>query len=886
MKKYFLALAVALALLSVKGQNVSQLAQTEKDEYANIRFIKPAAPVEFNKENEFFLINSLLSTGTRKELSFKLNNTLTEDGYTHNTYKFAYEGIPVSGVGFSTHIKGNQILFANGLIPVIEKWLSTKPILLEKDAIEKAGSYFTTNNQLNKLTKPLHTANKGLEFVYKNNAATLCYKIEIGRSRSWAEELVYVSAINGEIIKALPTVCRSHGLANNKSTEIFNKKTKSSTNIPPYVAGTGASIYSGNVPIKTDSWNGGYRLRDLRNNTNILTLNANNENIENIDVLIQNASDFFDNNNNWTAAEHPNDKQAVDVHWALTQTYEYFYQVHNRSSYNNNGADIKGYVHTAFPSDQNKNAYWIGEPKNIMVYGDGYLDIPPFTTLDICSHELAHGLTQTTANLESVGVEGALNEGFSDIWASTVENYAAPGKQKWIFGDELGIYAGYLKRNLASPLSTSNPDSYGGTNWVNTNGCTPTNNNDACGVHKNCTVLGHWYYLLVEGGNGWNNGQTSHAPTGQGYSWSVNSIGWLNAAKIVLLTEQLINNSPADWQLTRTLSIQAAQQLFGSGSCEEAAVVAAWRAVGLGNYPVYNINGPEILCRNTVNTYSLEQTPPTGTTVNWTITPNDGNVILTPNGNAVDVDASNASNTIWYTLNVAVTGSCYSGSGSRQLGNVPTEPWSGSVWGASGWYNGVYSGALVEGDNYLYTGTGANYFEITVEGNNEVPNTGFWSYVSGDYRSYGGPHFIAYDLWWLNGVDSYYDYYFTNACGSHVIHYHFITSSSNPPNYRMQQQPKESYKLLVTPNPANTYAYLAIQESEPNKISGSIQFDYSKPVNIKVYDKMGKLLLQQNSIIPKTGLRLNVAMLKPTDIYNIIVDNDKGMRLSAKLMKQ
>jgi Zn-dependent metalloprotease len=222
MKKYFMAIATALSLLSLKGQKVFNLAQKENDEYGNIRFIKPSSPVEFSKENEIYLLNSLLSAGTRKELSFKLNKTLTEDGYTHNNYKFAYNGIPVSGAGFSFHIKNNQILFANGLIPVFEKWLSIKPILSEKDAIEKAGSYFIMSNQLDKLTKPLHAANKGLEFVYKNNTATLCYKIEAGRSNAWIEEYIYASTINGDIVKSLPTVCRSHEPANtNKSTEVF-----------------------------------------------------------------------------------------------------------------------------------------------------------------------------------------------------------------------------------------------------------------------------------------------------------------------------------------------------------------------------------------------------------------------------------------------------------------------------------------------------------------------------------------------------------------------------------------------------------------------------------------------------------------------------------------
>jgi len=53
-----------------------------------------------------------------------------------------------------------------------------------------------------------------------------------------------------------------------------------------------------------------------------------------------------------------------------------------------------------------------------MQYGDGDGNIyNPFTALDICAHEMGHGINQFTANLTAGYQEsGALNEGFSDIW--------------------------------------------------------------------------------------------------------------------------------------------------------------------------------------------------------------------------------------------------------------------------------------------------------------------------------------------------------------------------------------------------------------------------------------------------------------------------------------
>ena len=127
-----------------------------------------------------------------------------------------------------------------------------------------------------------------------------------------------------------------------------------------------------------------------------------------------------------------------------------------------------------------------------MVYGDGDgVFFNPLTSLDICSHEMGHGITQFTSGLASGTQEsGALNEGFSDIWAACVEKWAAPNKQTWRIGEE--IFAGVWNcvRDLQNPNSTNSfegpePDTYQGNFW------------DANGeLHRNSTVLGHWFYIL------------------------------------------------------------------------------------------------------------------------------------------------------------------------------------------------------------------------------------------------------------------------------------------------------------------------------------------------------------------------------------------------------
>ncbi len=205
-----------------------------------------------------------------------------------------------------------------------------------------------------------------------------------------------------------------------------------------------------------------------------------------------------------------------------------------------------------------------------------------------------------------------------------------------------------------------------------------------------------------------------------------------------------------------------------------------------------------------------------------------------------------------------------------------------------------YSGGLAEGDNYLYLGNGATWFEAQLGSsyNNGIWSNVWWEYVSGDYTPYtnSGIYRIGYDLSSYGGsngyVDSYYNFHYTDGCGSYSVPFHFMQSYSIPPSYRMQQPPKEVYKISITPNPANAIVQLRVQEIEANKTPAFNQFNYTKPVMIRVYDKLGNLVMQQYAVIPKTGLKLNVAMLRHADLYNVIVDDGKGIRISGKLLKQ
>lgn len=85
------------------------------------------------------------------------------------------------------------------------------------------------------------------------------------------------------------------------------------------------------------------------------------------------------------------------------------------------------------------NAFWDGDE---MTFGDGDGEI--FTSfaqsLDVVAHELAHGVTQFTANLDYYSQSGALNEHFSDVFGTAITQKALkqdPNKADWLIGNEI-----------------------------------------------------------------------------------------------------------------------------------------------------------------------------------------------------------------------------------------------------------------------------------------------------------------------------------------------------------------------------------------------------------------------------------------------------------------
>ncbi len=315
--------------------------------------------------------------------------------------------------------------------------------------------------------------------------------------------------------------------------------------------GTAVTKYSGTQEIVSDSFEGIYRLREAGRGNGIETYNMQEG------TSYGNAVDFTDADNYWDNFNAQFDEVAGDAHWATEMTYDYYWVNYNRNSIDDQGFKLLSYVHY----DQGyANAFWDGTR---MTYGDGDGNWSPLTAVDICAHEITHGLTEFTAGLIYSYESGALNEAYSDIFGTAVEFFAKPATANWLMGEDIGSPL----RNLANPNAMGDPDTYLGNNWY-------TGSGDNGGVHTNSNVLNYWFYLCSVGGSGVND-------NGDAYNVTGITIEKAGAISYRTLVNYLVPGSQYDD--ARFYTILATTDLYGGCSPEVETVTNAFYAIGVGD---------------------------------------------------------------------------------------------------------------------------------------------------------------------------------------------------------------------------------------------------------------------------------------------------------------
>ncbi|WP_353101357.1 M4 family metallopeptidase [Myroides odoratus] len=500
------------------------------------------------KANEFF---GLYETNT-----FELLNSYTDArGGVHNTYQHYVGKYPVDGQMFIVHSKKGKVTAVNGTIINIENKKSPyslranvnrKPTVTSKDAVSIA---FKVNQIAEKPELDTAVETVFIPSMKEDGVFVLAHKVRVDEmsSRRVVSKNVYISVENGEVVNEVSLIAHA--------------------NVP----GSGDGQYRSNLPLGLTEVSGRYQLYD--NERRIKTFDARTMN---------NDRDFFFgrgpvfDNATTTFPKNP----ANEIHWGLTNTYDYYKEIHNRDSYDARGGKINAYYDPVFlDGDYNsgmpENAYAqpYGEMSHL-VFGRGSSYFNPLVAIDVAAHEFTHLVIDNNGNggLRYQGESGALNEGFADIFGTSVEHYAV-NDADWLIGKGVVKGGGYsFMRDMQNPKNNRNgakqPNTYKGEHWASTR----LGADDEGGVHTNSGVINYWYYLISEGGSGVND---------KGDDYVVSGVGMKKAEQIAYETLQLLTNN-AQYINAVEQSKMVAEELYGVDSEEYFAVHDAWYAVGFG----------------------------------------------------------------------------------------------------------------------------------------------------------------------------------------------------------------------------------------------------------------------------------------------------------------
>ncbi|MEU0964916.1 M4 family metallopeptidase [Streptomyces sp. NPDC005917] len=245
----------------------------------------------------------------------------------------------------------------------------------------------------------------------------------------------------------------------------------------------------------------------------------------------------------------------------LGATFELYLKAYERDSIDGEGLPLDATVHYDVDYD---NAFWNGEQ---MVFGDGDGQIfTDFTSsIDVIGHELTHGVTQYTANLEYYGQSGALNESVSDVFGSLIKQHSlgqTADQADWLIGEGLlapGV-RGVALRSMKAPGTAYDDPRLGKDPQPATMADYVKTNRDNGGVHINSGIPNHAFYLL--------------ATALGGSAWERAGLIWYD----VLTGGEL--RSDARFTDFAKLTVAAAKARYKEGE-ETEAVLKAWAQVGV-----------------------------------------------------------------------------------------------------------------------------------------------------------------------------------------------------------------------------------------------------------------------------------------------------------------
>lgn len=561
-----------------------------------------------DKEALTFLDQNKAALGVDKVLgNFKQIASAKDDlGYTHIKLNQYIQGLPVKNKQATVHFdKDGKIASVNGNLCNI-----TTLTRLGDKSIDESEAIKIAQNQFNITQNSSSNSSKDeYQFSKLNSEPTAKKMAVIIGNNAYEVYLVNIKYTSPDIENWAVYVETSSGKVIDKQSNLRFEDPASTTGV-----GYGTNGKSKNLNLA--SYAGNYYMADLTKpmSNDIETYSAYNTNGSYWGIVYNNTNVF--NTENF--------KSSVDAHYNAGVVYDFYKNLFNRNSIDNNGMGIYSLVHYA--SNYN-NAFWDG---NEMVYGDG--DGSRFTylsgDLDIVGHEMTHGVTESKASLEYNGQSGALDESISDVFGVLIETYDKYNVKNggtwqfnaadWVIGDD--VYTPYIPgdalRSLANPTLYNQPDNM--DNLVITS-------SDNGGVHTNSGIPNKAAYLIAQ------------------------SIGMAKTANIYYRAYDYLNPT-IDFKGAAYAIIQAASDLYGANSSEVNAVNVAFSTVKI--LPIVNVVSVNL--NKTIDNLNVGNTDTLIATLNPANATNN-NVIWTSNNPSVATVDANGKITGISAGNAAVT---------------------------------------------------------------------------------------------------------------------------------------------------------------------------------------------------------------------------------------
>ena len=473
-------------------------------------------------------------------------------GWRHVKIEQHHRGLPVIGSGLAMHFNpaGLPAMVNGRYIPGISA--DTRPELSADEAVARATEAIRSGWGESGL---LQCARSPSLVIYaRRGAPALAYDLLLAGSSLTARWHCWVDAKSGQTLECFRDI-RMEGAPGKAAVLISGR-------ILPGEGGAEGTV-SGNqdgaaYQLMSDS---GYKWRVWNADTN--------------NWYPDSGAIAWRTNANWGVS----DTEEFSAAFNYWQVLVYYNTVHGRLGYNGVGTMARVNVHHTDANLLN-NACW--DPGSQQFYF-GIADnatVAGMEVLDVCAHEFTHAVDEFTAALTYSQESGALSESFADILGALTEFYTqpdgrgaypqfTPGYADWLIGEDCvigGSWGMRDMRNPASPLTStgSQPTKYRGNNWV-------FGSADNGGVHANNGVQNFFFYLMVEGGAGNN----------EGLAYNIAGLGLEAGHTLAYRVLSSYATPNMDHYDAREAWISAAQESVAQHPDWPLTVASAWTAVGV-----------------------------------------------------------------------------------------------------------------------------------------------------------------------------------------------------------------------------------------------------------------------------------------------------------------